>query len=396
MNPDILNTEVQEFIVEKSNAPIDLNALILKGSPFEHINIKELAQQIKGRLTAKNKIPSWFTKRSIYYPPTLNLEQTSSEATAIYKSQLVSGETLIDVTGGLGIDDYFFSKKVNHITHCELNTELSKIATHNFAILQAENIKTIANDGLKVLEDMEHVDWIYIDPSRRHDHKGKVFFLEDCLPNVPAQLDFLFSKSTNILIKTSPLLDIQSGINSLQYVKEIHVVAVENEVKELLWLLDGKTHKNILVKTINIRKKGDQLFSFYLEEEHIHSIDYGFPKKFLYEPNAAILKSGGFQSVAHQLELVKLHQHSHLYTSDNLFNFPGRCFEIISVLPYHKKNISKAGFTKANITTRNFPETVSSLRKKLKIKDGGNDYLFFTTDKEENKLVIHCRKATIV
>ncbi|GAA4279083.1 class I SAM-dependent methyltransferase [Aquimarina mytili] len=392
MNKKILHKEVQEFIFEKSNTSIDLNKLILRGSPFVDISIQEIAQQINGRLKAKQKLPTWFSKKGIYYPPTLNLEQTSSEATAIYKSSLVSGDTLIDLTGGFGIDDYFFSKKMQHVIHCELNIDLSAIAKYNFDLLDVKNIKSLTGDGVTILKNFEKLDWIYIDPSRRHDSKGKVFFLEDCIPNVIDNLDILFAKSKNILIKTSPLLDIHLGVNALKYVKEIHVVAVENEVKELLWILEKSFDGDCIIKTINITKNRTHEFSFSLKEEVKQSIYYSEPKAFLYEPNAAILKSGGFLSVGNAFEVKKLHLHSHLYTSDQKIDFPGRRFEVITTFLYHKKTISKAGITKANITTRNFPESVAVLRKKHKIKDGGDNYLFFTTNCNNKRIVILCKK----
>ncbi len=393
MNPLILHKEVQEFIVEKSDTSIDINKLILSGSPFEGISVQELAQQIVGRQKAQHKLPTWYSKTQVYYPPKLNLEQTSSEVTAQYKSKLVSGNTVLDVTGGFGIDDYSFAKRMEQVIHCELNASLSNLAAHNFEVLGVKNVQCVVGDGLEILKKYDSMDWVYIDPSRRHDQKGKVFFLEDCLPNVPQNLEFIFSKTDNILIKTSPLLDLNAGIRSLQYVKEIHVVAADNEVKELLWVLHKDFNGDCIIKAINIVKDEHQEFSFYLHEEVQQPAQFGAPKSFLYEPNASILKSGGFLNVGKAFDLDKLHQHSHLYTSDTKIDFPGRCFEIIAVFPYQKKVIAKAGITKANITIRNFPESVASLRKKHKIKDGGEIYLFFTTDLNEKKIVIQCKKV---
>ncbi len=389
----MLHKEVQEFIHAKSNDSIDLSRLILSGSPFDTITPQELAQQITGKIKAKHKLPSWFAKTGIYYPPKLNLEQTSSETTAHYKSNLVSGKTLIDLTGGLGVDDYFFAKKMNTIIHCELNKELSEIATHNFEVLEAKNINTIFGDGIEILKNESTIDWIYIDPSRRHDTKGKVFFLEDCLPNVPEHLDFLLSKSKNILIKTSPLLDIQIGLNALKHVKEIHVVAVDNEVKELLWIIEKGCIGDVLMKTINLHKEIRQEFQFRLKDETSLLSGFASPKTYLYEPNAAVLKSGGFTTVAVQYDIKKLHKNSHLYTADRNIDFPGRKFEIVAVFPYNKKALSKARITKANITIRNFGESVATLRKKFKIKDGGDIYLFFTTDPDDKKIIIQCKKV---
>ena len=392
MNIKILDKKVQEFISQKSDSIEEISTLVLSGSPFDGIPVQELAQQVQSKRKAKNKLPTWYSKKDIYYPQTLNLEQTSSEITALYKSNLVSGDLLIDVTGGFGIDDYYFSKRINNVIHCELNTDLSTIATHNFKILDAKNIKTYTGNGLDILKDQTFVDWVYIDPSRRHDTKGKVFFLEDCLPNVPDNLGFLFEKSNRILLKTSPLLDLQTGINALKSIKEIHVVAVDNEVKELLWILDKTYTGDIKIATVNILKSGNQFFSFIQKEEAQQSINVGEPVKYLYEPNSAILKSGGFLSIGTAFNVNKLHLHSHLYSSDQKIDFPGRRFEILAVYPYQKKIISKTEITKANITTRNFPESVATLRKKHKIKDGGDIYLFFTTDHTNKKIVVVCKK----
>ncbi len=394
MNTLLLLPEVQTYIHQQADSLIDLNTLILAGSPFKNITVQELAQQIQGRRKAKSKLHTWYNTFGIYYPPNLNLEQTSSEDTARYKSTLISGITLIDMTGGFGIDDFYFSSVVKKVIHCELNTTLSDIAQHNFKVLEAHNVTTYNGDGLVKLNQMDAIDWIYIDPSRRHDRKGKVFFLEDCLPNVPEHLDLLFTKSPNILIKTAPLLDIQAGIAALHHVKEIHVVAVQHEVKELLWILDRQcADQSIRIQTINITHQGRQQFSFILQEESTITPEFSVPKTYLYEPNSAIMKSGGFSSITSTYPVTKLHAHSHLYTSEQYLEFPGRSFEIISVHPYQKKELKKLQIAKANITTRNFPESVATLRKKLKIKDGGDIYLFFTTDCNGQKIVVLCKKA---
>ena len=395
MNTHILHTDIQENIIQNSDQPIDVNKLILAGSPFSNVTVQELAQQIIGRSKAKQKLPTWFSCTNIYYPPGLNLEQTSSEITAHYKSQQIQGHNLIDLTGGFGIDDYFFAKVFKEVIHCEMNKELSTIASHNFGMLNTKNVKSLCGDGIQILDDYDSIDYIYIDPSRRHESKGKVFFLEDCLPNVPEHLDFLLSKSTNILIKTSPLLDISSGIKSLKNIKEIHVVAVENEVKELLWFIEKGFEDELEIKTINLQKKGNQEFDFIFSEENQLPLNLSESKKYLYEPNAAIMKSGGFTSVSHHLSIPKLHRNSHLYTSQELITFPGRRFEIIASFPYQKKILAKANINKANITTRNFQESVSTLRKKFKIKDGGQDYLFFTTDCNDQKIVLQCKKVDL-
>jgi len=391
LNHNILNKEIQNFI--SANLKSDLTKLILKGSPFEAVSIQEIAEQILAKNSCEKKLPTWFNSENIYYPNKLNIEQTSSEITAKYKSDLVSGLSLIDITGGFGVDTFFFSQKVENITHCEIIKELSAIVSHNFKQFNLKNIETYLGDGIVFLEKhTEKFDWIYADPSRRNDAKEKVFLLEDCLPNIPENIDLLFQKTDNILLKISPILDLSSAINELKYVKEIHVVAVENEVKELLYLLEKNYTQNIDIKTINFNKEENQTFNFSLNEEV--SATYSEPKKYLFEPNAAILKAGAFQQISAQLNIYKLHQHSHLYTSNKLIDFPGRKFEIKHGVSYDKKQLLKLiPSKKANIATRNFPETVAQIRKKTRLKDGGNQYLFFTTDMNNKHLVLICEKV---
>ncbi len=391
MNQEILNKNVQNFI--NINLKSDITKLILKGSPFEQVSIQEIAAQILAKNACEKKLPTWYNSENIYYPNKLNIEQTSSEVASNYKSDLVSGENLIDITGGFGIDTYFFSQKVKSVTHCEINEDLSAIVSHNFKQLKVKNIETHPSDGIEFLKNSKgKFDWIYVDPSRRNDAKGKVFLLEDCLPNMPKNLSLLFEKTNNILLKASPILDISSAVNELEFVKEIHVVAIENEVKELLFLLKKNYAKNIDIKTINFNKEEIQKFNFNLNEEI--SSTFSEPKKYLFEPNAAILKAGAFQQISAQLKIDKLHQHSHLYTSNKLTDFPGRKFEIKQCISYNKKQLLKLiPSKKANIAIRNFPETVAQIRKKTGLKDGGNQYLFFTTAINNKHLVLICEKA---
>ena len=390
MNLNILHPEVQQFISD--NLKTDITKLILKGSPFSNISIQELANQIVAKKKSEKKLPTWFNSKNIYYPPKLNIEQTSSEITANYKASLIYGNSILDITGGFGVDCFAFSKHFKQVTHCEINNNLSVIVKHNFKQLNCDNISTIPADGIQFLKNTkENFNFIYIDPSRRNNAKGKVFLLKDCLPNVPENLDFLFTKSNNILIKNSPILDLSSTIKELKFVKEIHIISINNDVKELLFILEKNYTKSIQINTINFQKDKKQKFNFNFEEE-IFS-EYSEPLTYLYEPNSAILKSGGFHQVSHQLNVFKLHQHSHLYTSNKLIEFPGRIFKIKNVLSYDKKKISKQVLDKkANITTRNFPKTVAQIRKETKIKDGGSSYLFFTKSAKINLLVLYCTK----
>lgn len=389
MNNNILYTAVQHFI--NKNLTTEITKLILKGASFKGVTVQELAEQITSKKKCKNKLPTWFETHNIYYPNKLNIEQTSSEITANYKANLIQGDSIIDLTGGFGVDCLAFSKKFKQVYHCEINETLSNIVTHNFKQLNTTNITPIIGDAIEILQKQnKKYDCIYIDPSRRDDLKKRVFLLEDCLPNLPENIDLLFDYSDTILVKTAPLLDVNVAINELKFVKEIHVVAINNEVKEVLYLLEKGCQHSFSIKTINIGKEKNQQFNFSpLNTESTYSL----PQKYLYEPNASVLKAGAFTAISTRLKIDKLHKHSHLYTSDQLIDFPGRSFKIIKVVPYQPKKLVKViKIKKANITTRNFPESVAKIRKKTKIKDGGTTYLFFTTNMIGNKVVLVCVK----
>ena len=387
----ILKHEIQAFI--NANVGKSISKLALQKNPFPEVNWITILNQIEAKTKAKDKLPNWFSAENIIYPSKISIEQTSSEKTASYKASVVSGDSLIDLTGGFGVDDYYFSKKIKNVAHCEINLELSAVVKHNFEQLNVPNITCYAGDSLDSLNTLNTKwDWIYIDPSRRNDAKGKVFLLKDCLPNVPENLDFYFNNSDAMLIKTAHLLDISAGLSELQHVKAIHIIAVENEVKELLWELHASFFGNTTIKTINLTKDKTDTFDFILNEDSKFP-NFSLPQKYLYEPNSAIMKSGGFDEVGSFYNLNKLHKHSHLYTSADLISFPGRIFQIQNSFPYNKTEMkSFLENTQANITTRNFPDSVESIRKKWKIKDGGNLYCFFTTDENNDKIVLICTK----
>lgn len=387
-NPLLLNTEIQSFIRTYND---DIYRLIIAGSPFNNVSIQELASQIESRRRIEKKLPTWFLTKNLIYPPKLNLEQSSSEITAEYKASLVKGNKLADITGGFGVDSYYFSENFESIHHFEINKDLSDIVRHNFKILEKHSIECFARDGLQQVLNSDY-DVIYADPSRRHDSKGKVFFLEDCEPNIPNNLPKILSSCRTFLLKTSPMLDISQGLEELDNVVEIHIIAVENEVKELLWLLREGQSENPLIKAVNLKKAGREEFNFLWGITE--TPEFGHPQKYLYEPNAAILKSGAFNIISNDFNVNKLNKNTHLYTSETLLEFPGRSFLIEAVIPYSKSEMKKAlTFKKANISIRNFPESVEKLRKKWKIQDGGDKYLFFVTDIDDKKVMIISSKV---
>ena len=389
MDISLLQPEIQQFINENTGA--DLQQLALKKNPFPQANWIEILNQIAARTKAKNKLPTWFHCPNILYPAKISIEQTSSEKTAQYKSQLISGTALIDLTGGFGVDDFYFAKRFKEVVHCEINSDLSAIVKHNFDILKTSNVRCISGDSEQILKDMgAKFDWIYIDPSRRNDAKGKVFQLKDCLPNVPELLGFYFQYADKILMKTAPILDIAAGFQELKKVSKIHIVALENEVKELLWEIHKDHVGQTAISTVNLTRESTEHFDFILGDPA--DVRFSLPKKYLYEPNAAMMKSGGFDMISARFQIDKLHPHSHLYTSETPIDFPGRVFEIDKEISYGKSEMKGFLNAKANVTVRNFPDSVETIRKKWKIKDGGSDYCFFTTDANNRKIVLICTK----
>ena len=385
-----LSADLKQFI--NDNLKQDINNLALKKNPFPDYEWSWILNQIQAKQKAEKKLPTWFANDDVIFPSTLSIEQTSSETLAQFKSALISGENLIDLTGGFGVDDFYFAKRFKKVIHCEFQEDLSAIVQHNFKVLNVENIQTVSGDSISYLEkSTEKFDWIYIDPARRDDKKTKVFLLKDCTPNVVELHDLLFEKSDNILIKVAPLLDISSILNELKNVKTIYAIGLQNEVKELLIVLEKSFVGKPELIAVNISNDGFIHQDTFSLNDAIDS-QLSLPLNYLYEPFSSYLKIGVYNHLAIKFKVQKLHKHSHLYTSNKLIDFPGRSFKIEQVIPYNKKEIKFLENTKCNITTRNFPLKVEEIRKKHKIKDGGDVYAFFTTDLNNDKIVVICKK----
>ena len=364
----------------------------------EHIFI---ARQTEGRKIISNKLPSWAENMSILFPVKISLEQCSSEATAIYKAGLVRGESLVDLTGGFGVDCSFLSRNFTSVDYVEQNEELCQIAEHNFAALGL-NIRVNNAESVSFLADMPSVDCIYIDPARRDVKGKKTADLSLCSPNLLGIRDTLLEKCNTLLIKLSPMFDISSALEVFPECKQVHVVSVKNECKELLLLVEGGFCGETEVVCVDLTPNSS-LFpnghqhvltpNFIAEqsEEPVQNVTYSAPKGYLYEPNASIMKAGLFKTVAKRYNVTKLHPSTHLYTSEDLVeNFPGRTFKINRVTKVQRKEIQD--IEKANLSTRNFPGNVADLRKKLKLKDGGDVYIFACTLNDNSKVLIICEK----
>ena len=376
---ELLQPEVQEFIA--SHLESNASELALKKNPFLSLDYIQIINQIIAKQKAKEKLPTWFAAQNIIYPSKISVEQTSSEKTAAYKASLVSGDSLIDLTGGFGVDCLYFAKFIKKVTHCEIDEELSTIVSHNFKQLRKDNINCIAGDSFEILSNhKDKIDWIYIDPSRRNDLKGKVFMLKDCLPNVPELLSFYFTKSDHILIKTAPILDISAGLSELYKVKRIHIVALDNEVKELLLHWEKANEGTPRMISVVDLESGFSPFEFEpRDEERAHS-QFAEAGNYLIEPLAGILKAGAFTLFGARFGLKKLERNSHLYTSETFTTgIPGRVFEVIQEISPKKQEI-KTFFPsgKVNVICRNYVTGAEELKKKLGVKDGGEDYLIGT------------------
>lgn len=381
----------------------EVTALLLQAKKYPNLNIPNLVLQIKARQKAKVKLPEWSENEEIVFPKMLSIEQCSSEITAKFKASLVKGETLIDLTGGMGVDIAYMSKNFKKAFYNEQNADLLDVTKYNFEQLSIENIDFISGNSVENFEKLNtHFSWIYLDPHRRDDTGSKVVRLQDCEPNILQIKSLLFEKTDNILLKASPMLDIDLAISDLGNVSHVYVVAVENEVKEVLFHIQSSLSVGedlgVRLHAINLTKNSQTELIFSKSKEKNATIKLGSPQQYLYEPNAAILKTGAFRFTAQHFDLQKIAPHSHLYTSEELVeDFQGRSFKIIAVCKLDKKEISKhLTENKANITIRNFPLTVKQIREKLKLSEGGNEYLFATTDAQNQKIVIICRRTGIL
>ena len=384
-----LTTSHIQFI--KDHATDDLTRLLLSAAKYPGMDIPFLVDQIAVRRQIREKLPSWFENGQLVFPAKIAAEQCSSEQTAAYKQELIGESwTICDLTGGLGIDSYFLSRKAKHLTYIERFPVYCEAAKHNFSVLEANNITIINADAAQVVDTLPEVDAFYIDPARRGESNKRVFALQDCEPNLPGLLPELLKRSPHVIAKLSPMADIQMTLELLPGTTSVHVLSVRNECKELLFVVERETDgREPSVRCINFGLDGMQSFSFTL-------VPAGQVGTYLYEPNASVLKAGAFKQIAVRTGVKKLQVNSHLYTSDHLVSdFPGRRFRVDEVLSFTGKlckGLSKT-IPQANITVRNFPLSVEELRKRTKITDGGHVYLFATTLVDGEKVLVKCSKA---
>ena len=388
-----MNDKTRNFI--EQNLDADIRQLALKGCRDKDVDIDVAIRQIAGRQTARRKLPSWAALDGILYPPHLNMEQCSSEQTARYKARICSShpssKTLVDLTGGFGVDFAFMSQAFDEATYVERNSELFAISSANMKIL-APKAKCLNEDGLEVLHRLDHVSMIFMDPARRDNHGARTYGISDCTPNVLEIKDELLQKADVVMLKLSPMLDWHKAISDLgeQYIKEVHIVSVQNECKELLIVMQQQPAEPPTVYCVN----DDSVFSYHPSSISSNHISHHSSLIYLYEPNASIMKAGCFAEIEQAFEVSQLAPNSHLFASDQaIADFPGRIFRVTAVTSMNKQELKQAlkDIRQANIAVRNFPMSVADLRKRLKLSEGGNDYIFATTLTEGKKVLIICQ-----
>jgi len=404
----LINEKTWDFIRQHAND--DVRKLALQGAKDAEVDLQIALKQIAGRQTARRKLPSWAAVEGIVYPPHLNMEQCSSEQTARYKASLTpipspkgeGSDVFVDLTGGFGVDFYWMSQRFKQRVYVEQNESLCTISSHNFEVL-GHKCSVCCCDTATYLTTMPHVDLIYMDPARRNEHGGRAYGIEDCSPNVLELLPLLMEKANRVMLKLSPMLDWRKAVEDLKYVSEVHIVSVDNECKELLLLLDQERSADLRVVCVN----DDSCFEFFPGQGKIvpeERNDFSLGEKrpfaigetaFLYEPNASIMKAGCFEEVGQGFPVQQISQNSHLFLSSvEIEDFLGRRFQISSISSMNKQELRTAlkEVERANISVRNFPLSADQLRKKLKLKDGGDVYIFATTMSDGEHRLFICRK----
>ena len=415
------------FIQEHSED--DVKSLALRAHGLEGVDLPFALDQIAGRQTAKRKLPSWAAVDSVVYPPHISMEQCSSELTALYKKSVLDrlifhssfliphSPFIIDLTGGFGVDFSFMSRGFSRAVYVERQEHLCEMANHNFRCLGLDNVEVECEEAEEYLEYCDNADVIYLDPARRDSHGGKTFAISDCTPDVIALLPMLLKKARLVMIKLSPMLDWRKAISDLgeQHILEVHIVSVDNECKELLILLSSHHALSSSLSSIApslhcVNISAGALSSIavplfrqpqcnkrqFVGSESPDNPSIAAIPAFLYEPNASIMKAGCFDVVADRYPgIVKIAPNSHLFVSyKEIRDFPGRCFAIEKTTTMNKKELRSAlaGITSANISIRNFPMSVADLRKRLKLKDGGNTYIFAKTTEDGAHMLYICAK----
>lgn len=383
-----MNQATKDYI--KKHAEGDVRQLALQGTKDPEVDLTFALEQIAGRQKAKTKLPSWAETEGIIYPPHLSMEQCSSEQTARYKASIVGdGALVVDLTAGFGVDLAFISQGFKRAVHVERQPQLCAISSENYQLLGLNHIEVVCGDGIDYLHQLGHADLIFMDPARRDEHGGRTYGIADCTPNVLELRDELLEKTDRVMLKLSPMLDWRKAVEDLGNVSEVHIVSVDNECKELLLIME-KEEKPLKVICVN----NGSIFEVKGESQRGISYSEG-ERRYLFEPNASVMKAGCFDELQSRFPVMQLDKNSHLFVSDkDIDDFPGRRFIIERTTSMNKRDLKAAleGISRANITVRNFPISVAELRKRLKLKEGGEVFIFATTVEGNSHQLFICRK----
>ena len=386
-----MNQATLEFI--RQHAAEDVRQLAFLGKKNPEVDLAYALDQIAGRQKARTKIPSWAAIDGITYPPHLSMEQCSSEQTARYKAKIAgTGDRIVDLTAGFGVDMAFMAEGFSEAIHIEQMEQLCAISSANYEVLGLNHIKVVNGNGGDYLHQLDHADMIFIDPARRDEHGARTYGIADCTPNVLEIIDEMLEKAPRVMIKLSPMLDWQKAATDVGRVSQVHIVSVANECKELLLVVE-RDSKPLQIFCVN----DDQVFSYSSTDEIGNFTPQTSEPQYLYEPNASVMKAGCFQLLSTRFGMSQPDKNSHLFLSDKpIADFPGRGFTIERTSTMNKKELKTAlaGISQANIATRNFPLSVAELRKRLKLKDGGDTYIFATTSAQKGHLLLVCRKIS--
>lgn len=395
-----------EFIATHRN--YDVRMLAFKRA--DDVDMPLALEQIAGYQKARRKLPQWSGVEGMLFPPSLSMEQCSSEQTALYKVSLLASRSdsfaggschpaacsgsFADLTGGFGVDFSYLAARFAKATYIERNPKLCAIARHNFALLGLTHAEVVCGDSVECLRNLAPVDVIYLDPARRDTNGGRTFAISDCTPDAVALLPLLLEKAETVMIKLSPMLDWHKAVADFRgHVAEVHIVAVDNECKELLLILRRDTTECPKVVCVNNGCVFSPTPYIYIIRCNVPSVDFSQLHGFLLVPNAAIMKAGCFAQVAEAFSVAQISDNSHLFVADApVEGFPGNTYRINAVTSMNKKELKATigGIKKANIAVRNFPLTVAELRKRLKINDGGNIFIFATTLCDGSHVLIVC------
>ena len=391
-----MNQATIDFIREHAEA--DVRQLALQGTKNPEVNLTFALEQIAGRQKAKTKLPTWAAIDGIIYPPHLSMEQCSSEQTARYKANIAGkGALMVDLTAGFGVDMAFVSPNYRRAIHVEQQTSLCAISSENFKLLGLNHIEVVCADGVDYLHQLDHADLIFLDPARRDDHGARTYGIADCTPNVLELRNELLQKADRVMLKLSPMLDWRKAVEDLGHVNEVHIVSVDNECKELLLILskEEKPLKLFCVNNDQVFEVSDDVTGGRFFCDTASDVTKEPSPCYIFEPNVSIMKAGCFALLEQRFKVAQLDKNSHLFVSDNdISDFPGRRFLIEKTTSMNKRELKAAlaGIDKANITVRNFPMSVAELRKRLKLKEGGDLYLFATTIAGHQHQLFLCRK----